>query len=47
MNTRTMLQKEDILLKSSGMSDADITHSTQVAEKALEIAGRIRSGSGT
>lgn len=45
MNTRTMLREEDVkLLKSSGMSDEDITHSLQVAEKALEIAGRVMAG---
>lgn len=48
MNTRTMLREEDVkLLKSSGMSDADITHSLQVAEKALQIAGRITAGGKT
>jgi len=48
MNTRTMLREEDVnLLKGSGMSDADITHSLQVAEKALEIAGRITAGGKT
>lgn len=37
------LQQSDIdILKNAGMSDADITHSRQVAEKALEIAGRIK-----
>ncbi|SDB42475.1 uncharacterized protein SAMN05660653_02028 [Desulfonatronum thiosulfatophilum] len=48
MNRITMLQEEDInLLKKSGMSEEDITHSVQVAEKALEIAERIRKTSGT
>lgn len=48
MNRTTMLQEEDVnLLKSSGMSDADITHSLQVAEKALEIAGRVTAGGKT
>jgi uncharacterized protein len=46
MHTNTMLREEDInLLKSSGMSEADLAHSMQVANKALEIAGRIRMGS--
>ena len=48
MNTTTMLREDDLdLLKSSGMSDADITHSLQVAEKALEIAGRVTAGGKT
>lgn len=47
MNTITVLREEDVkLLKSSGMSDEDITHSLHVAEKALEIAGRILSVGG-
>ncbi|OGW18202.1 MAG: hypothetical protein A2X56_00375 [Nitrospirae bacterium GWC2_57_13] len=37
------LQQSDIdILRNAGMSDADIKHSRQVAEKALEIAGRIK-----
>lgn len=48
MNRNTMLQEDDInLLKSSGMSTDDITHSLRVAEKALEIAGRIAAGGKT
>jgi uncharacterized protein len=37
-----MIDREDIaLLRISGVSDEDVTHSVQVAEKALEIARRI------
>ncbi len=36
------IQKSDIeMLRTAGMSEDDITHSVHVAEKALEIAGRI------
>lgn len=38
------IQQEDIeLLKSQGMEKTDIEHSVQVAEKALEIAGRMNA----
>lgn len=41
-----VIDREDIaLLKSSGVSEDDITHSVQVAEKALEIARRIGGNS--
>ena len=41
-----MIDREDIaLLRESGVSEDDITHSIHVAEKALEIARRI-GGSG-
>ncbi len=37
------LQNSDIdILRNAGMSDDDIAHSTKVAEKALEIANRIK-----
>lgn len=40
------LQESDIaLLRNAGMSADDITHSIHVAEKALEIAGRIGDSS--
>ncbi len=36
------IKKEDIkLLKDQGMTDQDLEHSIQVAEKALEIGGRM------
>jgi len=36
------IQNSDLeLLRKAGMSEDDITHSTHVAEKALELAGRI------
>ncbi|MDH4161122.1 MAG: HDIG domain-containing protein [Nitrospirota bacterium] len=38
------IEKIDIdVLRTAGMSEEDITHSVQVAEKALEIAGRIHN----
>ncbi len=38
------IQQEDIdLLKSEGMTQEDLTHSIQVAEKALEIARRLKA----
>ncbi len=40
------LQGSDIaMLRNAGMSKDDITHSTHVAEKALELAGRIGGSS--
>ncbi len=37
------IEKSDIaILRKAGMAEDDITHSKHVAEKALEIAGRIR-----
>lgn len=40
------LQSNDVdLLRTAGMSEADITHSIHVAEKALEIARRIGENS--
>lgn len=40
MNEYFIEQKDIELLRAQGMSEADLTHSIQVAEKALEIAGR-------
>jgi len=40
------IQRSDIdMLRNAGMSDGDVTHSIKVAEKALEIARRIRGAS--
>jgi uncharacterized protein len=40
------IQKSDVsVLRNAGVSEDDITHSMKVAEKALELAGRIRGNS--
>lgn len=40
-NTYTIDPADVALLRNAGVSEADIDHSVKVAEKALEIAGRI------
>lgn len=47
MTTPYTLHEQDLaLLKQSGVAPADIAHSVAVAEKALELAGRILAAGG-
>jgi len=43
MSAYTIKQEDIDLLKNQSMNDEDLEHSTQVAEKALEIGGRMRA----